>query len=484
MKFHRNNHITYKIFFISLMFLSLKPILAQRVLSLEDALSIALKESYSIQSSFYALESSQKNLEASKMGLRTSVNLEFDLPRYSRSLQSQFNTVTGTEEFFEVGNTTIESRIFFNQPIAYTNGTFSLVGSLFGRDQLNMMGSTNRDYYSNLSFRLRQPLFTFNSQEASLQRAEINLEKSQRNYNRAEREIIYMVTASFYNLFQAKKNVEITKERVKQTQTSNETAMNKFRAGLIAEVEALQLEVDLSASKNELLNAESRFEELNNEFKLLIGLPLSENIDVSAEINFIPIEVDESDAVSIALQNRPEIKNSEADITLSGLSVKETDSRGNISALLSANYGVNKNDQQFKDIFKQLAEDRSVTFTLSVPVWDWSKNKREVESAEANLKIAHLNKKNQSEQIEKEVRSVLNKLRSAKARVEVLSKSVELAQKSYDISISRFDAGTITSFDLSQLQLRLTDAKTNSLNALIDYLLAVADLSRKTYHNY
>ncbi|MDP3830261.1 MAG: TolC family protein, partial [Ignavibacteriaceae bacterium] len=288
----------------------------------------------------------------------------------------------------------------------------------------------------------------------------------------------------FYNLFQAKKNVEITKERVKQTQTSNETAMNKFRAGLIAEVEALQLEVDLSASKNELLNAESRFEELNNEFKLLIGLPLSENIDVSAEINFIPIEVDESDAVSIALQNRPEIKNSEADITLSGLSVKETDSRGNISALLSANYGVNKNDQQFKDIFKQLAEDRSVTFTLSVPVWDWSKNKREVESAEANLKIAHLNKKNQSEQIEKEVRSVLNKLRSAKARVEVLSKSVELAQKSYDISISRFDAGTITSFDLSQLQLRLTDAKTNSLNALIDYLLAVADLSRKTYHNY
>ncbi|MDP3830606.1 MAG: hypothetical protein Q8Q47_05005, partial [Ignavibacteriaceae bacterium] len=60
MKFHRNNHITYKIFFISLMFLSLKPILAQRVLSLEDALSIALKESYSIQSSFYALESSQK----------------------------------------------------------------------------------------------------------------------------------------------------------------------------------------------------------------------------------------------------------------------------------------------------------------------------------------------------------------------------------------------------------------------------------------
>jgi outer membrane protein TolC len=68
--------------------------------------------------------------------------------------------------------------------------------------------------------------------------------------------------------------------------------------------------------------------------------------------------------------------------------------------------------------------------------------------------------------------------------VEVLSKSVELAEKSYNISKSRFDAGTITSFDLSQMQLRLTDARTNSLYALIDYKLAVADLTRKTLFNF
>lgn len=459
-------------------------VLPQRVLTLDEALSIALKESYAIQSAYYSLESSQKNLEASKLGLMTSVNLELDVPRYSRSLQSQFNINTGKEEFFEVGNTTLESRIFFNQPIVYTNGTFSLVGSIFGRDQLNMTGNVARDYYSNLSFRLRQPLFTFNNQKANLQRAEINLQKSQRNYTRAEREIIYFVTSSFYNLFQAKKNVEITRERVNQTQSSYETAINKFKAGLIAEVEALQLEVDLASSKNELLNIEAKFDELKDEFKILIGLPLAEAFDIVAQIEFTPIEVNEDEAIKLALENRTELKNSESDITLSSISVNETDSRGNISALLSANYGLNKNDGVFKDIFRQLAEDRSITFTISLPVWDWGRNKREVESAQANLKIAMLNKQNQSEQIEKEIRSVLNKIRASKARVEVLSKSVALAQKSYDISVSRFDAGTITSFDLSQLQLRLTDAKTNSLNALIDYLLAVADLSRKTYGNY
>lgn len=457
---------------------------AQRILTLDDALAIALKESYGIKSAEYYLISSQKTLEATKLGLRTSVNMEFDLPRYSRTLSSQFNPLAGIEEFFTVGYTTFESRLFFSQPIVFTDGVFSLVGSLWRRDQFNEEQDIPIDYYSNLSLRLRQPLFTFNTLSASLSRAEINLQKSERNYTRAEKEIIYNVTAGFYRLYQAKKSVEITKEKVNQTDISYNTAVNKFRAGLIAEVEALQLEIDLASSKNELLNSERNFMEAKDEFKLMIGLPLDENIDVIAELDYYPIDVDVKTAIDYALANRSELLNSESDIELRNLSVDEVDSRGNISALLTANFGINKNDNTFRDIFQGFAEDRSLVFTLSVPVLDWGRNGREVESARADLDIAYLNHHNQRQQIQKEIIAVINKLESAKARVDVLSKSVELAQKSYDISLARFQAGTITSFDLSQMQLRLTDAKTNSLNALIDYKLAAADLARKTLHDF
>ncbi len=468
---------------ISLLLLS-QFLQAQRVLTLEDALSIALKESYGIKAAGYSLISSQKTLEAAKLGLRTSVNMEFDLPRYSRTLSSQFNPITGIEEFFEVGYTTFESRLFFSQPIVFTNGTFSLVGSLWQRDQFKQEQDIPIDYYTNLSLRLRQPLFTFNSLSANLSRAEINLKKSERNYTRAERGVIYDVTSGFYRLYQAKKNVEITREKVNQTEASYITAANKFKAGLIAEVEALQLEIDLASSKNELLNAERNFNEVKDEFKLLIGLPLDENIDVIAELDYSPIEVNIDTAIEYALTNRSELLNAESDIELRNLSVDEVDSRGNISALLTANFGINKNDNTFRDIFRDFAEDRSLVLTLSVPVLDWGRNRREVESAKADLNLAYLNYTNQKQQIQQEIIAVINKIESAKARVDVLSKTVEVAQKSYDISRARFDAGTITSFDLSQMQLRLTDAKTNSLNALIDYKLAVADLARKTLHDF
>lgn len=469
--------------FLTFIFLSTS-IFSQKILTLEESLSIALKESYSIKSAELNLLNSQRTLEAIKLGLMTSVNLELDVPRFSRSLSSQFNPLTGAEEFFEVGFTTFESRLFFTQPIVFTNGTFSLVGSLWQREQLTASSGTTRDFYSNLGLRLRQPLFTFNTQKANLNRAEINLQRSERNYTRAERELIYEVTSSFFTLFQAKKSLEIANEKVNLTNRSYETAQNKFKAGLIAEVEALQLEVDLSAAKNELLNAQRRFDEAKDNFKLLIGMPLEELIDISAELEYSPIVVEVDEAVNLALKNRPELLNSSDEILLGQMTVDETNSRGNINAVLTANYGINKTDDRLRDVFHGFAEDRSVTLTVNVPLWNWGRSNREVEAAEANLRLLELNYRNQKQQIEKEIIAIVNKIESAKARVEVLSKTVELAEKSYGISVARFQAGNITSFDLTQMQLRLTDAKTNSLNALIDYKLAVADLNRKTYFNF
>jgi outer membrane protein TolC len=164
--------------------------------------------------------------------------------------------------------------------------------------------------------------------------------------------------------------------------------------------------------------------------------------------------------------------------------VDEISSQGNVTAAISANYGLNKDANLFEEIYHNFAGSRSVTFTVKVPVLDWGENRRQVESAEASLQQYQLTYENDKQQIEKETIEIVNRINFARARVEALSKSVAVAQKSYDISIQRFQAGTITSSDLQQMQLRLTDAKTSSLNALIDYELALADLKRKTLHDF
>lgn len=472
---------TFTLLFLITLY-SIIPMHAQEIqtLTLEESITIALENSYSIRSAKYNLIRSQKNLEAMKLGLRTNIFMEFDLPEYNSALQSQFNPTTGKEQFFKIENTTLEGRLFFSQPIVFTNGNFSIISSMFGREQLG----GDREYFTNISLSLSQPLFTFNTLQANLDRAEVNLNKSELNFSKAERDIIYNVTAGFYNFYEAKKRLEIAREKVEQTKASYETAQNKFKAGLIAEVEAMQLEVDYASAQNELLSAETRLQESRNNFKLILGLPLEEDLDVVATIEYNPIFVDPEMAIEYALANRPELKNAKSDIYLNQLEVDETKSDGRISAMLNARYGLNKNEDDFDMLFEDMAENRSVTLTLSVPVWDWGQNSRRVEAAEADLKLAELYFENQEDVIKKEILALLNQVEAAKKRVEVLSKSVELAEKSYNISVERFNSGTITSFDLTQMQIRLTDARINSLTALIDYKLALADLARKTFHDY
>jgi outer membrane protein len=471
-------------FCLILIFFASVAVQAQTILTIDDAISIALKKSYTIQTAKQALLGSQKDLEAVKMGLRPSMNMEFDLPRYNRVLSSQFNPISGSDQFYSVGNTTVEGRLSIDQPIWFTNGTLSITGSLFGRDQFSGITGTTRDYFSNLSIQLRQPLFVLNSQRTNLERAEISQEKSHRMYSQAERDLIYNVTAAFYNLYKTKKSADITGEKVKQTEESYNTAIKKFNNGMIAEVEALQLEVDFAASKNELLNTKQQYEEAKNDFKHLIGLDLGENIDITAQLEYSPVDLNVDDAIKAALTNSPELLNAQSDLELGKLSIAEVNSRKTIKAEINANYGINKNDNILENIFNNFADTRSVTFTVTVPIWDWGKNSLEVESAKANYKISEFSKANLKNQIFKDVQATVNKINSAKARVEILLKSVDIAEKSYAISTERFKSGNITSFDLSQMQLKLTDAKLNNLSAIIDYKLALADLERKTNKKY
>jgi len=292
------------------------------------------------------------------------------------------------------------------------------------------------------------------------------------------------VKAAFYNLYKIKENVKITEEKVKQNEESYNTAEHKFKAGLIAEVEALQLEVDLASSRNELLNQMNLFEEELNNFKILLGLETEEDIDIVSNLKFKSVNIDSENAIESALHKRSDLLSQENDIYISELNVEEVDSRKQIKLELNARYGISKNDKEFASLFNELLDDINVALTLSVPVWDWGRNSRQVESAKANLMNEQLTYKNLMKTIRNEVIAIINRINSAQARVGVLSKTVDIAEKSYKISLERFKAGTISSFDLSQIQLRLTEAKNDNISALIDYNLAIADLERKTYQKY
>ncbi len=278
--------------------------------------------------------------------------------------------------------------------------------------------------------------------------------------------------------------MEIDRSQVEQSENAYRLARLKQQAGLFPELEVLRLEVELANARNTMTNSEASVQRTEDNFKVLIGLPVEEAISVSTELAYRPITASLEKALTEALQRRTELRSDEISVQLSEINVKETDAGSEIKGELFASYGFLNEEKNFRDAFQKFDTDRSIRLGLTVPLWDWGKNSAEVQAAEASLESNRLTQKNRIDLIKQEIREAVRNLASAQQRAEISQRSEELAEKSYRISLLKFENGDLSSQDLALEQNRLTQARTNSLNAIIDYKQALADLRRKNLWDF
>lgn len=490
-------------FIISLLFFIFGHSVAQekKLLTLEDAIAISLEKSYQMKTLRLSLVQAEENLHAAKGRFKTNADLRLDMPNWSESVSEIL-----VQDALPVFNTTSRLRfqgIFdINQPLP-TDGLFTLRGLVYHRDVSTFTSDLTEDIkrkevYTSLSLRFRQPLFTINRLKLGLNNANLNHERTTLRYKRSELDIVYFVTQSFFNLYQSTQRAQIASDDAIQQQELYDLANKKYEAGLIPEVEALQMEVDLAESKNDMEVAQGNLSRSEDSFKQLIGLKLSDNVGVQTDFEYSKVTVDLDKAITLALENRSEVRESKIDVALAELSVKEADSRSEIRGDIEAFYDITGISDPFLpyssspgtlfdssfDDMKRRPNNRGVVFTLSMPIWDWGVNAAEVASAEANLRNVELDLSEMNKTITREVREVVGRLYEAENRLEVLQKNQEVAQKAFDISIERFNNGDITVQELALDRNRLTQSKFSFLNAYIAYKLALADLKRKTMYDF
>jgi len=460
---------------------------SKHVLTLHESIQLALRQGYAVQNATSQYLSSKKSYESALRRLRTSVNLSVQAPSFSESLSNQFNPSTQLYEFYQLKTTRVEGGLTIVQPLVLTGGTLTLSESIFGRDQVSGLtgfSQSGRDYFNNFLVQFSQPLLTPNIYRINADRASIGVEQARSDYIKNQLDVVYSVTQSFYMLYQLTQRLDIAQEQVKQNEGSYQTAKNKFSAGLIPEVEVLQSEVDLVTSQNDLLNAEQALAATKNTFRLLLGLPLDDEVELVASLAYKAVPIDTETAVQAALKNRSEVANADLNRELRRMEIGLAESRNDFRVDLTASYGFNRDDTQLSRVFRDVGRTRSAALTFSVPIFDWGSNRLEIESAEVQHRNAVATADYVRQQIRQEILDLISRIRLAESRIKVLEKVVAVAQKSYDISLGRFQAGTINRNELALTQQRLTTAKINNLSALIDYQIGLADLKRKTLYDF
>lgn len=462
-------------------------------LNLDQSIQIAKEKSYDVLSLKQDLKISEYNLKSTTAGLKTHVDLDLTTPQYTETIRTYEDT--SSISFYSVNQFSYSGNLTINQPLV-TDGNIYLRTSLSNTEDLNY---DKRLMNLNTRLSLSQPLdafYGYNNVRSQLRQARLNYEQTQKELKRQDLNLVYNVTNSFYNLLSVQKQRELAFSNLERQQEAYTIASNKYAAGLIKEVDALQMEVDLAEAKNNYDLAMLNVVSSENQFKELIGLSLQDSVVLNMELAYKVVLVDPEKAVQLAMENRLEIREQEIQLELNQMSLKRQKAQGMVKSELTAYYekiGISENST--KDLlgtslknsaadFRIRPQNYGVGLTVRIPIIDFGENKALVRSAEARLQKNRYQQEETKRSIEREVRDLVADVTSSLKRLQLLEKNLVVAEKSFDITRARFADGDIDSQSLALERDRLNNAYTSHLSAYINYQLKLADLMRKTFYDF
>lgn len=468
-------------------------------LTYEDAIAIALECGYTVKSHSAGLESMEHSFAYYKAMFKPRIDLSMFAPMLDEQV-SPIQQANGLPVYNSTGLTRLGTNLKFTYMLP-TGGNLALSSQLYRENIKTVLANqdykslTNDQAYSSLSVSFEQPIFTDNTLKEDLDEAQYLYEKSSSEFTRVQLDIIYRVTEGFYRLYRATREVEIARERLKNSEESYRIATLKHESGRISEGDVLIAEIEMSRNRSSLLEYEGTLERERDEFIQLIGLEEETDIDIVTDLTYETFEIDLDKAIDEALKSRLELREVELRMKLGRIEINRAERIREFKGSVSAYYdltGVSTDTsgsthdlfESSFDNFVDRPPNRGITFTFSYPVFDWGRGKSRVEQKTVDLRRTDLERENLKRDIVRGVKSTVRKVRETRERLLINEKNQDVARRSLKISTLRFENGDITSQDLAQVQEQLAETQLQYLDSFITYQLAVNDLKRKTLWDF
>lgn len=468
-------------------------------LSLNEALSIALKNNFDI--SIYKLNYKTIDylLEAKKGIYDPQIMLE---------VGSNLNRQP-TTSILQVGSQKLT--LYQSRQDRYNLYLTQLTpwGQSFSISYLNTKNSNNSKYSlynptynSSLSFETSLPLlrnFGYLNTNKEIILAKID-KKSSLNYSkRLIRETLLQVENAYWNLVFANEQYKYTLDALNLAKEFQEETKKKISVGVLAPIEQISADAMVAQREEELVVSENLLNNAEDSLKLLLGVkkedPLwSKKINPVDQPYTLQEDMELEPLINQALTLREEIIETECELekrkintkvakinTLPSLNLEATITYNGVAGDYFDPLNAKLINQNFSDSFN-MVKDRDykswgIGLVLSYPIGNRALkfNYQTQRILENEASIALIKTK---ETITNEVRNAFRNLKNSEKRVEAAFSNLKLQKEKLDAEKKKYDNGLSTSFNVLSYQNDYLSAEINYLKARIENQLAYSTLQK------
>ncbi len=331
----------------------------------------------------------------------------------------------------------------------------------------------------NLKLSLQQPLFTGFKLSSSSKIAEDNSLAAKQQYTQDEQNLILNIKNAYWGLFSAEKLKKAVDDNFLQVKAHLADIQNFFKQGLSTKNDVLKVEVQLSEIELQQIDAKNSVKIAIVNLDNVIGLPLSSDLQIPQNVSVSDNnEYDLTELIKEAIQNRPDLKAMEYQVEASKTGIALAQSNWYPQIYLTGNYYYSKPNQRILPSRNQFDATWDVGIGLSFNIWNWGATKDQTTQAEAQYEQSNDGLKSMKDAITLEVTQDYYNMIKAKEKILVAEQTVSQAEENYRVTDDKFKQGLALNSELLDAETALLQAKTNQIQSLADYELAVARIQR------
>src|SRR6266481_3721908 len=463
------------------------------VLSLDDAIRLALSNNTDIQLDRSQIEFAQNNL--------SRVHAPFDPLLTSSFADQRTKSPTSTQlQGASILNTLNQTtQIGYSQTfLTGTNFQTSFNANKFSTN--SSFNFLNPSLATALQFTVTQPLLRNRGlfpNRAPILIAQRSLKQARATFQAEVNRVILQAAGNYWSVVLARENLTVQRKSLEGAQKSYAHDKRALSLGALPPLDIYRSESQVASRRVGVIQAEYSLKQAEDQFRRSIGADLDPAIrvldleltDQPAPLGNLPT-TDVAAALSRALTNRPEFEAVRQQLASDEMSIRLAHNNLKPDLELSGFYSGNglNNSPGGLDIGLSGSLDQTFHFTyptygaalsLNLPV--------RRHSAQANLADALVGRRQDQYQerrttqsITLEVTNAVHSLEEAKLTMEASKIAVDLARETLHADERKYELGAEPVFFVLDAQTQLAQAELNLIQAQINFQIAVAQVDHAT----
>ncbi len=417
--------------FITFFVLSTSFLFSQEMLSLEEAINIALKNNFSISVARNEAVIADNNLTAGNAGLLPKIDIN-------------------ATQSYSINNT--KQELLSGQAIDRTGAK---------SNSFNAGVSLNWTIFQGLAL-----FITYDRLKELRDIGEINFKAEVERTIASVKIVYYDVVKETITLKVIQEGIKISEERLR-------IAEDKLEVGAGAGVDVLQAKVDLNADKSTLLRQQLIINNLKTSLNQLLGREVNAEF-ITIDSLVLVTNLDYNDLLHSIHKQNSSLLLSEKNKNISSLMLSGLKSLRfpRISAFVNYNYLYSESQAGFTLSNQNLGFTYGLT--LSLNLFDGFNQNRQIENANITLINSELQYKDTKSKIMSEFERQYKAYQNNLTLLKLEEENFEIAERNIDIAMERFRLGTYSPLELREAQRAYTAAQ----NRLVDaqYQSKVAEI--------